>query len=139
MTPSASSPAASTPEESSTPEASDQVAAIGGTEGFTYEDGLEVYVPKVTQFHLSDTAAGGDPGQVGLKVQVRVINGTSQAVDLSMTIVNLAAGSVGSQAKSVFDSEHGVEGGFTGKVASGRSAQAVYGFAVNPADWRDRR
>ena len=107
---------------------------IGPGEYVSYESGLEVRVPKLTTFRISDTGAGGQPGQRGLVATVSIKNGTSERFDLGSVIVNARAGSEGEQAESVYDSERGVGGGFEGTLAPGRTATARYGFAVDPED-----
>jgi hypothetical protein len=109
------------------------VAKIG-TESFTYDDGLTVAVISATRFAKSDTAAGGQPGEVGVTLTVKVTNNSKKVVDLDSLTVGLKAGADGLEADSVFDSARGIGGGLAGSVAPGRSASGVYGFSVLPAN-----
>jgi hypothetical protein len=127
---SASATASPSADESAAPA---NVAEIG-TESFTYDDGLTVAVVSATKFAKSETAAGGQPGEVGVKVTVKVTNKSKQVVDLDLLNVGLKAGADGLEAEKIFDSERGIGGGLEGSVAPGRSASGVYGFSVLPAN-----
>lgn len=116
------------------PPAESKIAQIGSGEGFTYEDGLRVQVLSAKRFTPSDTAAGAQPGQTGVKVAVRITNGTSATVDLALVQVELQAGNDGVEAEQVYDTEQGIGSGFNGSVAPNRNATASFGFAVNRAD-----
>lgn len=110
------------------------VAKIGGAQGFTYDDKVQVIVPSAKRWTPTGSAAGIQPGQKGVKVTVKIVNGSDQALDLAAVQVNLKAGADGVQAESIIDFESQVGSGFTGSVAPGRSASAVFGFAVAPAN-----
>jgi hypothetical protein len=105
------------------------VAKVGGT--FTYPSKLAVSVVSISRTTFDAYAAGHKAGNVGVKVVVKITNGTAEPVDLDMAIVNLKTGAAGAAAEQVFTS--GV-GGFEGKVAAGRAATATLGFSVAPAD-----
>ncbi len=113
--------------------AADPVAKIG-VEGFTYKDGLQVQVLSAKKSKAGAYAVGVKPGQVVVRVTVKLTNKSKATVDLALVQVSLKAGADGLQAEQVFDHENGLANGFTGSVAPGRNASAVYGFAVAPAD-----
>lgn len=110
---------------------------IGVKEYVAYKSGLEIRVPRLATFRISDTAAGGQPGQRGVVATVSIKNGSSERVDLDSVIVNARAGSEGEQAEAVYDSARGLGSGFQGTLAPGRTATAKYGFAVDPEDLDD--
>ncbi|MGI8681149.1 MAG: hypothetical protein ACR2JO_03245 [Mycobacteriales bacterium] len=110
------------------------VATIGGTVGFTYDDGLQVFVVSAKRFVRGQYAAGGKPGQVGVLVTVRLKNTSSEVLDATLAQVALTAGANGNQGDTVYDSEAGIGLGFTSRVAPGGTAQAKFGFAVDRAD-----
>lgn len=106
------------------------IAKVGATEWFTYEDGLKVQVTKVTRFKIGEYASGGTPGGTGVIVTVTIRNGTKSTADLSLSTLEVAYGANGEQAEQVFDSEHGIGGGFEGSATPGRAKTAKFGFAV---------
>jgi hypothetical protein len=108
-----------------------QMPKVGSGEGYKYDDGLRVQVTAAKRFTIGEWSVGGQPGQVGVKVNVKVTNGTGNAIDLDLTSVNLSYGADGMKADNVIDSGLGLSGGFTGKVAPGRNASAWYGFAID--------
>lgn len=141
--PATTAPASSTPastdstapaaEETTTPPAADPtIAKVGATQWFTYEDNLQVQVTRMTRFRISDSAAGGKPGDVGVMVTVTIKNGTGQTFDAAGASLSLSAGPNGDQAEDVFDSANGING-FEGSIPASRSKTAKYGFAVPKA------
>jgi hypothetical protein len=106
------------------------VAKIGATQWFTYTDGLKVQVTSVKRFRISQYAAGGKPGDVGVVVTVTLQNSSSSTFDTSLAQVKLASGANGDQAESVFDSDQNLGGGFEGTIPPGKKKTAKYGFAI---------
>ncbi|NIK54311.1 DUF4352 domain-containing protein [Kribbella shirazensis] len=125
----ASEPPASA-EPSATPTEEDQVAKVGATQWFDYSDGMKVQVTSVKRFRISQYAAGGKPGDVGVVVTVTLQNGSSNTFDTGLVDVKLASGPNGDQAESVFDSEQNLGGGFEGSILPGKKKTAKYGFAI---------
>lgn len=125
-------PAVEEPTPTPTPEDSG-IATVGAKQWFTYTDGLQVQVTKLTRFKISSTAAGGKPGDVGVIATVTIKNGSGEVFDASMGQISLAAGPNGDEADTVYDSEAGVMGGFDGSIPKGRSKTVKVGFAVSKA------
>ena len=126
-TPAPAAPDTPAPADTPTPDAA---PAKVGVEGFTFQNGLKVAVLSITQAAIDQYAAGGKPGDVLLKVAVRITNGTGTAFDTSLVQVKATAGADGTQLHTVF--QDGIAS-FTGSVPSGRSRTAIIGFAVTPA------
>jgi hypothetical protein len=106
------------------------VAKIGAMQWFKYADGLKVQVTSVKRFRISQYAAGGKPGDVGVVVTVTLQNSSSSTFDTSLAQVKLASGANGDQAESVFDSNQNLSGGFEGTIPPGKKKTAKYGFAI---------
>lgn len=115
--------------EPSPPPADTTPAAFGDSPGWVYNDGLAVSVLSVRRYRIGPYAAGMQPGEVGVKVAVRITNRTAEAFDLAVVQVTVKAGPDGTQASSVYD--EGMND-FTGTVAVGHSATATYAFGVLP-------
>lgn len=109
------------------------VAKVGAAQWFKYTDGLKVQVTSLKQFRISQYAAGGKPGDVGVVVTVTLQNSTSATFDTSLAQVKLASGANGDQADSVFDSNQNLAGGFEGSIPPGKKKTARYGFAIPKA------
>ncbi|TCC50487.1 DUF4352 domain-containing protein [Kribbella pittospori] len=128
----ASEPPASA-EPTATPTEEDRVAKVGATQWFDYSDGVKVQVTTLKRFRISQYAAGGKPGDVGVIVTVTLQNGSSDTFDTGLVDVKLASGPNGDQADSVFDSEQNLGGGFEGSILPGKKKTARYGFAIPKA------
>lgn len=115
-------------EETPSEEVSSDVAKVGGSEGFVFDDGLEVYVEKIKDYQVSDFGFGHKAGNTPVVFVVRFINGSADSVDLTLTTVNVRSGKEGATAEQIFD--QGVGDGFSGKVAPGRNASAKYAFSL---------
>jgi Domain of unknown function (DUF4352) len=107
---------------------------FGADHGVQWNDKLAASVLSVQRFTPSDTAAGTHPGQVGVKVTVKITNNSGKQFDLSLVEVKVKSGDNGTQADSIFDSANNLGLGFEGSVAPGHSATATYGFSVPPGD-----
>lgn len=114
----------------SSPTAVQSMPKIGNA--FRYNDGLVITISAVERFEISQWAAGGTPGQTGLKVQVTAENGSPALINLSLTTLKISYGPDGKPADSVFDSEHGLTGGFSAQIPPSNVSQAWFGFAVDP-------
>jgi uncharacterized protein DUF4352 len=112
------------------PAATSDVAKVGAAQWFDYEDGLRVQVTKVQRFRISSTAAGGKPGDQGVKVTVTIQNKTGSTFDANLASVKLQSGPNGDEADTVYDSASNIGSGFEGSIVNGRKKTAVYGFAV---------
>jgi hypothetical protein len=104
------------------------VVPIGDPAGVEFEDGLAVQVVSVKRFRISEVAAGGQPGDVGALVTVKVTNGSAASVDISATELVVRAGTDQIECEQVFD--EGVGDGFTGPLPAGKSASATFGYAI---------
>lgn len=107
---------------------------FGADHSFTWNNQIVASVISVQRFTPSSTAAGTHPGQVGIKVTVKLTNNSSQQLDLTLADVHVKSGANGTQADGIFDSENNLGLGFEGSIAPGRSATADYGFSVPPGD-----
>ena len=114
-TPTGSSSAdAPSPEATAATDNSGTPAKVGA-EGFTYENGLKVAVLGIAQGPISDVAAGGKPGDVQLKITVRVTNETKAIFDTALMQIGATAGADGTQLDTVFDLNAGTAG-FEGAI-----------------------
>jgi hypothetical protein len=91
---------------------------------------MKVQVTSLKRFRISQYAAGGKPGDVGVVVTVTLQNASSNTFDTSLVDVKLGSGPNGDQAESVFDSEQNLGGGFEGSILPGKKKTAKYGFAI---------
>lgn len=107
------------------------VAQVGGT--VTYPSGVAVTVVSVSRTKFGEYSSGFTAGHVGVKVVVKIRNGTTAPKSVSLADVHLSAGVDGVQVERVLDSSSGVGMGFDGTIAPGRAATAAYGFSVPPA------
>jgi flagellar basal body-associated protein FliL len=99
-----------------------------------WKDHLQAVVLSAAKFTPSATAAGTHSGEVGVKVTVKITNNSAKQLDLALTDVKLKSGPNGTQADSIIDLENNIELGFSGAVAPGHAATAVYAFSVPPAN-----
>ncbi|HET9348050.1 MAG TPA: hypothetical protein VFO13_02810, partial [Arthrobacter sp.] len=114
------------PEPTPEPEAGDAIAQVGPEEWFTYEDGLQIQVTKVTSVQLADFGTG-DPGGPGVEVTVTVKNGTGSAFDLNLASVDLHAGPNGDTMEPAYGNDHW---GFEGSIPPKKAATTQFDFAV---------
>jgi cytoskeletal protein RodZ len=117
-------------EPTTTPTEEDRAAKVGATQWFEYSDGMKAQVTSLKRFRISQYAAGGKPGDVGVIVTVTLQNGSSNTFDTSLVDVKLASGPNGDQADPVFDSDQNLGGGFEGTILPGKKKTARYGFAI---------
>ncbi|MFG1627072.1 DUF4352 domain-containing protein [Kribbella sp. NPDC049227] len=117
-------------EPTTTPTDEDHVAKVGATQWFEYSDGMKVQVTSLKRFRISQYAAGGKPGDVGVVVTVTLQNASSNTFDTSLVDVKLASGENGDQAESVFDSDQNLGSGLEGTILPGKKKTARYGFAI---------
>lgn len=68
-------------EPTTTPTDEDRVAKVGATQWFEYADGMKVQVTSLKRFRISQYAAGGKPGDVGVIVTVTLQNGCTNTFD----------------------------------------------------------
>jgi hypothetical protein len=108
------------------PEPEDTTAQVGPDEWFTYEDGLQVQVTKVTPVQLVDFGTD-DPGGPGVEVTVTVKNGTGSAFDLTRSSVGLYAGPNGDTMEQAYGNDHW---GFEGSIPPTKAATTQFDFAV---------
>lgn len=122
------SPAA---EESPAPAAEDFQAALGSG-SVTYPDGLRISVSKVVP---AKAKSASYQDWVGVAFTVTAFNGSDKPVDMSLTTLNLLAGTDGLEAEQVYDSGSGYGTGFSSKVAPGHKATAKFAFEVSPKNY----
>lgn len=128
ITPPSSSPNAGT-KAAPAAEEKPTVAKIGGT--FTYPDGLAVTLVSLTRVTFDpDTIALDVPSNVGIKVVIKITNGTPKPVEVSLIDRNLRTGPNGVPASGVYG--NGLDG-FKGTIVPGRAATGIYGYSVAPA------
>lgn len=94
-------------------------------------DGIDLRVSKLARGTISDTAAGGSPGDPAVVVYVQFRNGSGKRFDLTMVEVAARVGADGSEAEQVF--QDGFGDGFTGSLTPGRTVTAKYMFAAKKA------
>ena len=121
-------------EPTATPTDEDRVAKVGATQWFEYSDGMKVQVTSLKRYRISQYAAGGKPGDVGVIVTVTLQNGSTNTFDTGLVDVKLASGPNGDQAESVFDTDQNLGGGFEGSILPGKKKTARYGFAIPKAN-----
>ena len=119
-------PAVAEPDSRPEPEPEGTIAQVGPDEWFTYEDGLQVQVTKVTSVQLADFGTD-DPGGPGVEVTVTVKNGTGSAFDLNLASVGLHAGPNGDAMKQAYGNHHW---GFRGRIPPTEDATTQFDFAV---------
>jgi len=108
------------------PEPEDTIAQVGTDKWFTYEDGLQMQVTKVTSMQLADFGTD-DPGGPGVEVTVTVKNGTGSAFDLTRSSVGLYAGPNGDTMEQAYGNNHW---GFEGSIPPTKAATTQFDFAV---------
>ncbi|HEX6577875.1 MAG TPA: hypothetical protein VF082_05850 [Jiangellaceae bacterium] len=119
-------PAPTGPEPTPEPEPGDTIAQVGPDEWFTYEDGLQVQVTKVTSVQLADLGTGNSGGP-GVEVTVTVKNGTGSAFDLTRSSVGLYAGPNRDTMEQSYGNDHW---GFEGSIPATKAATTQFDFAV---------
>ena len=129
----ATEPPATTEPTAPPTDAEERVAKVGATQWFEYSDGMKVQVTSLKRFRISQYAAGGKPGDMGVVVTVTIQNGSSSTFEAGLVDVKVASGPNGDQAESVFDSDQNLGGGFEGSILPGKKKTARYGFAIPKA------
>jgi hypothetical protein len=114
------------PEPTPEPELENTIAQVGPDEWFTYEDGLQVQVRKVTSVQLA-VFGTDDPGGPGVEVTVTVKNGTGSAFDLNRASVGLYAGPNGDTMEQAYGNDHW---GFEESIPPTEAATTQIDFAV---------
>ncbi|MBB5870358.1 hypothetical protein F4553_003737 [Allocatelliglobosispora scoriae] len=117
-----------------TPAPQDQVDPLtfGSEHAAVWDDGVEASVVSARIFAPTGNAVGLAPTETGIRITIKITNGTPAPLDLTDATVRLKTGPDGVQAAQIFDIENGLSLGFEGTVAPGRSATAAYGFSVPP-------
>jgi hypothetical protein len=114
------------------PSAGSEVVAFGDDHGIVWDDKVQASVLSAESYQPDPDAAGLFPGHRGVRITIKITNGSTEPVDLTDAAVTLKAGPDGRQAERLFDVGNGIGAGFEGSVAPGRSATADYGFSVSP-------
>jgi hypothetical protein len=114
--------------------ASADVVPFGSDNSFQWTNSIGASVLSAAVFTPSPEAVGLAPGDLAVRVMVKVTNGTSDQFDVSGTTVHMRSGADGIQDNAITDRENGISAGLDGDVAPGRSASAVYAFAVPRSD-----
>lgn len=113
-------------EASDTEEPEDSnLAKVGQTA--TADDGVEFSVTRLQRGRVSDTAAGGRPGDPAVIVTVRVKNGSKARMDLSEIDVIARLGKDGREAEQVYQGDFA--GSPSGTLPPGRTSTSRYMFA----------
>jgi len=107
---------------------------FGADHSAEWNDKVKATVLSVARFTPSKTAAGTHPGQVGIKVTVKITNNSAKRLDLTLARVKVKSGANGTQADTIIDLENNLGLGFEGAVPAGNSATADYGFSVPSGD-----
>jgi hypothetical protein len=108
--------------------------AFGADHGVKWDDKVEASVISVVRFTPSKNAAGTHPGQVGIKVTVKITNNSAKQLDVTLARVKVKSGTNGTQADTIIDLENNLGLGFEGSVAPSHSATADYAFSVPSGD-----
>lgn len=124
--------AASAVGEQPTPTPTTEVIGFGPDHGAVWDDNVQASVLSVIRYTPAASAAGVGKGETGVKVTIKITNGSPAPLDLTLSSVRLKSGKDGVQAPQVFDIENNLALGFEGTLLSGRSATADYGFSVPP-------
>lgn len=97
----------------------------------TYTDGLGLRIAKMTQGKVSGQGPGVFPGRTVTDFYLTLANHTKKALPLDVVVVTVTYGSPARLAHLVYN-PNSVD--FTGPLAAGQSAKAVYGFSIPTAD-----
>jgi hypothetical protein len=108
--------------------------AFGADHGVKWDDKVEASVISVVRYTPSKNAAGTHPGQVGIKVTVKITNNSTKQLDVTLARVKVKSGANGTQADTIIDLENNLGLGFEGKIAPNNAATAVYGFSIPSGD-----
>lgn len=115
-----------------TPTVSAKPAPVTGTVG--YSDGVSLKITEVTFAAETAKGPGSFPGREYARITLTLKNGSSEAIDLG-TVVPTLLDAAGGALPKVYAAEADVID-FSGILAPGKTATAVYAFAV-PASARD--
>jgi len=114
-----------------TPSVSAKPAPTTGTVG--YSDGVTLKITQVTFAAESAKGPGSFPGREYARITLSLKNGSDEPIDLATAVPTLLDGS-GAALPKVYAAEAEVVD-FSGILAPGKTATAVYAFAV-PSDAR---
>lgn len=92
-----------------------------------YPDGVTLHVREVTHTVSRDSGPGAQPGQPVSTLSIQLVNGSADPVDLSGVVVAATHGADRTVADLVYGDG---QQDFSGVVASGGRAEAVYAFAI---------
>jgi hypothetical protein len=118
------------PPVSSSPSGGASATEFGSGYGSEWDDHVRASVLGVIRFTPSNTVDDLAPGDVPIKVTVKIVNGSGAPLDLSGASVDVNAD--GTDAEAIDDSAIG--SGFDGTLRPGGWATAVYAFAVPASD-----
>lgn len=102
-------------------------------QAYTYDDGLKIQVSKIDTAKAGEYAMGAKPGASVLVLTVKITNGTKTVIDPALLTAALTYGADGTEVEQVFDGDLG--GGFSAKIAPGKSASAEFGYSVPKAGY----
>jgi len=121
--------APSTTDEYTPPDPSTEADATAhfGSEGYKWEDGLEIAVGQPVVFTPSEYAAGTGKG-TSVKFKITITNKTGKAYDASM--LTTSAQSNTEEAEEIFDTENGLGGSPSTQVLAGRTVTFSVGYTV---------
>jgi hypothetical protein len=99
-----------------------------------YSDGVSIAITKITQGTDTNTGAGAMPGKPVTTFTVVLSNHTSAAINLDQVVVSVVYGSPAAHAVPV---DGPTTADFSGTVAPGKQANAVYAFSIPTANLGD--
>src|SRR6185369_13728193 len=109
-------------------------AAVSFAQRAAYSDGVALRVTSIRQGAVSGQGPGVLSGQTTSSLTVTLTNGSKQALDLNQVVVTADYGRPARTASPIYD---GGARDFSGSVAPGKSANAVYVFAIPTSQLSD--
>ncbi|MEU6916886.1 hypothetical protein [Streptomyces olindensis] len=109
--------------QTSSEEASDATLTL--TESYKYENGVQLSLTDITRAVSSDTASPSNTPYA--RFNLKVVNETSQILDLGGLTVQCQYGEQGQEGDEIFDSARGLEGAPSTHLRPGRTITALFG------------
>ena len=100
---------------------------VSFTQRAAYSDGVVLQVPSITHGAVAGQGPGVLSGQATSSLTVTLTNGSKQAIDLNQVVVSADYGQPARIASPIYG--QGARD-FSGTVAAGKTATAVYVFAI---------
>jgi hypothetical protein len=120
-------------EQTSEPEPEPEYGGFGGAiDGYTWDDGISVYLSGLEEFTPSEWAAF-DESPAYVRFTITLINNSSEPFDPAMFTETVQSGNA--EGSAVFDTDAGLEGAPMTSVLPGREVSWIVGYGVaDPAD-----